>query len=384
MDRRDFLKSTAGLGALPLVAAAQEAPPAGQPAPAPRTVKLKQSVTRGVFGRGMDLEASCKMAADQGIKGYDLINAPDWPTLKKYGLVSSMCYGAPPAAPGAGRGGAPGAPGVPGAAGAPGAAGGRAGGPGGMAAGGPGGAPGAAGQAGAAAGRGGAAGAGGRGGGGAPNRWSFQTAPNVRASTAPSRPSSMELNVKENHDEMEKLLSETIDTCATNGFPNIIVFSGYRSTGGMSDQEAADNCVTFLKRIKPRAEDKGVNICMELLNSKVNHRGYIFDHVEWGVDVMERVDSTRIGFLYDIYHAQIDDGDVSRTIHNHFKFMKHFHTGGVPGRWELSDDQELNWRYIAKVIADLNYEGFVGHEYSPMPGSDPAACLKQAFGIFNV
>jgi hydroxypyruvate isomerase len=194
----------------------------------------------------------------------------------------------------------------------------------------------------------------------------------------------MELNIKENHDEMEKLLSATIDDSAANNVPNIIVFSGYRSTGGMSDQEAADNCVTFLKRIKSRAEDKGVNICMELLNSKVNHRGYIFDHVEWGVDVMERVDSTRIGFLYDIYHAQIDDGDVSRTIHNHFKFMKHFHTGGVPGRWELSDDQELNWRYIAKVIADLNYEGFVGHEYSPMPGSDPAACLKQAFGIFNV
>lgn len=381
MDRRDFLKSTAGLGALPLVAAAQT-PPAGQPAPAPRTVKLKQSVTQGVFGRGMDFEATCKMAADQGIKGYDLRYPSDWPMLKKYGLVSTMAYGAARTAPGAGRGGAPGAPGAAGAAGAPG--GGRAGAPGGMAAGGPGGAPGAPGQAGAAGAAAGRGGAGGRGGGGAPNRWSFQTAPNVRASNTPPGPSSMELNIKENHDEMEKLLSATIDDSAANNVPNIIVFSGYRSTGGMSDQEAADNCVTFLKRIKSRAEDKGVNICMELLNSKVNHRGYIFDHVEWGVDVMERVDSTRIGFLYDIYHAQIDDGDVSRTIHNHFKFMKHFHTGGVPGRWELSDDQELNWRYIAKVIADLNYEGFVGHEYSPMPGSDPAACLKQAFEIFNV
>jgi hydroxypyruvate isomerase len=142
--------------------------------------------------------------------------------------------------------------------------------------------------------------------------------------------------------------------------------------------------VAFLKRIKTRAEDKGVNICMEFLNSKVNHRGYIFDHIDWGVDVMNRVDSTRVGFLYDIYHAAIDDGDVTRTIHNQFKYMKHFHTAGNPGRNELSDDQELNYRYIAKVIAELNYTGYVGHEYNPTQGADPTACLKQAFEIFDV
>jgi hydroxypyruvate isomerase len=194
----------------------------------------------------------------------------------------------------------------------------------------------------------------------------------------------MELNIKENHDEQEKLLSATIDDCVANGVPNIIVFAGYRTPGGMSDQEAADNCVAFLKRIKTRAEDKGVNICMEFLNSKVNHRGYIFDHIDWGVDVMNRVDSTRVGFLYDIYHAAIDDGDVTRTIHNQFKYMKHFHTAGNPGRNELSDDQELNYRYIAKVIAELNYTGYVGHEYNPTQGADPTACLKQAFEIFDV
>lgn len=123
---------------------------------------------------------------------------------------------------------------------------------------------------------------------------------------------------------------------------------------------------------------------MEFLNSKVNHRGYIFDHMEWGVDVMTRVDSPRVGILYDIYHAQVNEGDVARTIHNNIKWIKHFHTAGVPGRNQLDDDQELNWRYIAKVISELDYTGYVGHEYNPTQGADPAACLKQAFEIFDV
>ncbi len=370
MDRRDFLMSAAGIGASSIAVA--QTPLAGQaPAAAKRTTRLKQSVTRGVFGRGAVFEETCKQAADLGIKGYDLIYPPDWPALKKYGLVSSMAYAGPQPAGRGGAGGRAGAP--PGAAAGPAAGqtpaqGGGAGAPAGT--------PGAPGQA-AGAGRGG-------GQGGVPNRFNQQTGPNVRNSTNPVAPSSMELNIKENHDEMEKLLVAAIDDCVANGVPNIIVFSGYRSPGGMSDQEAADNCVTFLKRIKTRVEDKGVNICMELLNSKVNHRGYIFDHLDWGLDVMTRVDSTRIGFLYDIYHAAIDDGDVSRAIHNNFKWMKHFHTGGNPGRWELGDDQELNWRYIAKVMADLDYQGFIGHEYTPSPGANPTACLKQAFDIFNV
>ena len=383
MDRRNFLISTAGMGAGSLVAAAQT-PLAGQPAAAQRTTKLKQSVTQGVFGRGMAFEDTCKLAADLGFKGYDLRRPADWPTLKKYGLVSTMAYGASPTGGGggAGRGGAPGAPGQAGApggrAGAPGAPGAPGGAPGGRAGapGAPGGAPGAGGQAGGQ-GRGG-------GPGGVPNRFNQPTGPNVANRPGPSSPSSMELNVKENHDEQEKLLSATIDDCVANGVPNIIVFAGYRTPGGMSDQEAADNCVTFLKRIKGRAEDKGVNICMELLNSRVNHRGYIFDHMDWGVDVMTRVDSSRVGMLYDIYHAAIDDGDVSRAIHNNIKWIKHFHTAGVPGRYQLDDDQELNYRYIAKVIAELNYTGYVGHEYNPTQGADPTACLKQAFEIFDV
>lgn len=136
--------------------------------------------------------------------------------------------------------------------------------------------------------------------------------------------------------------------------------------------------------MKTRAEDKGVNICLELLNSRVDHRGYFFDHMEWGLEVMTRVDSPRVGILYDIYHAAIDDGDVARSIHNNIKWIKHFHTAGVPGRYELSDDQELNYGYIAKVIAETGYSGYVGHEFSPSPGADPVACLKRAFEIFDI
>ena len=355
MDRRDFMKSAAGLGVGCLTA---EAPLPGQtPAAAKRTARMKQSVTRGVFGRGAVFEDTCKLAAELGFKGYDLISPQDWPTLKKYGLVSTMVSAAPatPAPAGAGRGPAPGAPSV---AGQPPA------------------------QAGAGQGRGGP----GRGGppGGPPNRFNQPSGPNVVNRTRPPLPSSMELNLREHHDDQEKLIFEALDTCAANGIPNVIVFSGYRVAGGMSDQEAADNCVSILKRVKARAEDKGVNICMELLNSRVNHRGYIFDHMDWGVDVMTRVDSTRVGILYDIYHAAIDDGDVSRYIHNHIRWIKHFHTAGVPGRYQLDDDQELNYRYIAKVIADLGYDGFVGHEYNPSLGAEPTACLKQAFEIFNI
>jgi hydroxypyruvate isomerase len=352
MERRVFLKFAAGIGAGWLAPAMQTSLAGQAPAAATGTVRLKQSVTRGVFGRGADFEETCKLAASLGFKGYDLINSRDWPTLKKYGLVSTMAYGAPSAAPAAGRAGA-GQAGAAGRAGAPGAA------------------PAARGAAPA-----GPAGAAARGG--------VQTGPNVANRSGPARPSSMELNDKENHDEQEKLLGAAIDEAAANGVPNIIVFSGYRTAGGMSDQEAADNCGAFLNRVKAHAEDKGVNLCMELLNSRVNHRGYIFDHMDWGVEVMKRVDSPRVGILYDIYHAQIDDGDVVRAIRNNIQWIKHFHTAGNPGRNQLDDNQELNYRFIARAIADLNYTGYIGHEYSPTQGADPAACLKQAFEIFDI
>jgi hydroxypyruvate isomerase len=188
------------------------------------------------------------------------------------------------------------------------------------------------------------------------------------------------LNRKENHAKLEPLLHAAIDESAANQVPNIITFSGNRR--GMADQEGADNCVEFLNKVKAHAEDRGVTIQMELLNSKVNHRDYMFDHMTWGVDVIKRVNSPRVKILYDIYHAQIMDGDILRTIRDNIQHIAHFHTGGVPGRHELDDTQELNWRTIATAIADLGFAGFVAHEF--VPARDPLTSLKEAVTLCDV
>ncbi len=190
------------------------------------------------------------------------------------------------------------------------------------------------------------------------------------------------LNRVENHDRLEKSMNAAIDEAAANGVPNIITFSGNRR--GMSDTEGADNCVKFLNKVKAHAEDKGVNICMELLNSKVNHKDYMCDHATWGVDVMKRVGSPRVKLLYDIYHMQIMDGDICRTIKDNLQYLGHFHTGGNPGRHEIDGTQELNYHFVAQTIADLGYTGYIAHEYSPAQGHDPITSLKQAIEICTV
>ena len=190
------------------------------------------------------------------------------------------------------------------------------------------------------------------------------------------------LNRKENHEKLEKLMHAALDEAAVNGVPGVITFSGNRK--GMADAEGADNCVAFLNRVKTHAEDKGVTICMEYLNSKVNHKDYMFDHIAWGAEVMKRVNSPRVKILYDIYHAQVMDGDIVRNIRDNFQWIGHFHTGGNPGRHELDETQELNYRFIAQAIADLGYAGYVAHEYSPAPGRDALTSLKQAIGIFDL
>ncbi|HYW48872.1 MAG TPA: TIM barrel protein [Bryobacteraceae bacterium] len=190
------------------------------------------------------------------------------------------------------------------------------------------------------------------------------------------------LNRRENHDRLEKLMHPAIDEAAQNGVPSIITFSGNRR--GMADAEGADNCIEFLNKVKAHAEDKGINICMEYLNSKVNHKDYMFDHIAWGVDVMKRVNSPRVKILFDIYHAQIMDGDIVRNIRDYFQWIGHFHTGGNPGRHEIDDTQELNYHFVAQAIADLNYTGYIGHEYSPAQGHDAIASLTQAIQIFTV
>src|SRR3989442_1928383 len=127
----------------------------------------------------------------------------------------------------------------------------------------------------------------------------------------------------------------------------------------MSDAEGMDNTGAGLNRIKKMAEDQGVTVCLELLNSKVNHKDYMCDHTPWGVEVIKRVGSPRVKLLYDIYHMQIMEGDVIRTIRENIQYIAHFHTGGVPGRHELDGTQELNYRPVAQAIADLGFAGFM-------------------------
>jgi len=187
-------------------------------------------------------------------------------------------------------------------------------------------------------------------------------------------------NRKELHDKLERETRENIERAAAAKFPNVIVMSGNRR--GMPDEEAKDNCVAGLNRVKAVAEDKGVTLCLELLNSKVDHHDYQCDHTAWGVDVVKRINSPRVKLLYDIYHMQIMEGDIIRTIHDNIQHIAHFHTGGVPGRHELDDTQELNWRTIAKSIADLNFQGYMAHEF--VPTRDPLTSLEEAVKLCTV
>jgi hydroxypyruvate isomerase len=287
MRRRDFLPAAAGTGMLTRMAYAAEDRPNAQKG------RLKQGVTHGVFGKSqMSMDDKCRIAAELGCTGFDLVGPKDWPTLKKYGLKPTMY-------------------------------------------------------------------------------------PPPDGSTIP-----FGLNRKENHEKILASLRKGIDTAAEGGAPNVITFSGNRA--GMSDQEGMDNCVTGLNAIKKYAEDKGVTVCMELLNSKVDHKDYMCDHAVWGVETVRRVNSPRIKLLYDIYHMQIMDGDIVRTIRENIQWLGHFHTGGNPGRKEIDDTQELNYHFVAKAIADLGYQGCVSHEYSPKQGNDPVKSLEQAIAIMTV
>ena len=150
----------------------------------------------------------------------------------------------------------------------------------------------------------------------------------------------------------------------------------------MSDDEGAENCVIGLNRIKKMAEDKGILVVMELLNSKVDHKDYMCDHTVWGVDVMKRVNSPHVKLLYDIYHMQIMEGDVIRTIRDNFQYIGHYHTGGNPGRNEIDESQELNYRAISKAIADLGFQGHMAHEF--VPKRDPLKSLAEAVQLCTV
>ncbi len=187
-------------------------------------------------------------------------------------------------------------------------------------------------------------------------------------------------NRKELHDTLEKQMRENIERAAAAKVPNVITFSGNRK--GMPDDQAKDNVTAGLNRVKKMAEDSGVTICLELLNSKVDHHDYQCDHTAWGVDVMKRVNSPRVKLLYDIYHMQIMEGDIIRTIRENIAHIGHFHTGGVPGRHELDGTQELNWHAIAEAIAELGFTGYFAHEFVPV--RDPMTSLAEAVKICTV
>ncbi|HET7789710.1 MAG TPA: TIM barrel protein, partial [Gemmatimonadales bacterium] len=256
---------------MPDVAASLEAETRrADPLPAGR---LKQSVCRWPF-TAVPFPDLCTAGVAMGLSGIDLLNAPDWDFVRKYGLVCSMGYPAD-------------------------------------------------------------------------RRDFIATGFNDRA----------------NHAMLLKELEDAIPLAAQHGVPNVIAMFGNRK--GRSDAEAIANCVAGLNQIKALAEEKSVTICLELLNSKVDHKDYQGDHTAFGVEVVGQIASPRVKLLYDIYHMQIMEGDVIDTIRANRQWIGHFHTGGVPGRHELDDTQELNWKGIAAAIADTGYAGFVAHEFEP-------------------
>lgn len=257
------------------------------PAQEPAKGRLKQSAARWCYSK-ISLDDLCRQGAEMGLQGIDLVEPPDWPTIRKYGLVPTVTQGKAKI----------------------------------------------------------------------PDGW----------------------NRKESHDRLEAEIKERIAGAAEAKVPNVITFSGNRA--GMPDDEGRDNCIIGLRRVSKFAEDHGVTIVLELLNSKVNHKDYQCDHTAWGVEVMKGVDSPRVKLLYDIYHMQIMEGDIIRTIRDNFQYIGHFHTGGVPGRHELDDTQELQWRTIAKAIADLKFDGFFAHEFVPL--GDPMKSLADAVKLCEV
>jgi len=192
---------------------------------------------------------------------------------------------------------------------------------------------------------------------------------------------------KESHDALAKSLSGFLGQCAENGCPGVLISGGQRN--GISYSEGANNVVAFLNRMKERAEETGVTLLLEIVNSKYKDPAFgradaVCDHAGWAAEVCTRVNSPRVKILFDIYHVQIMDGDVVANIRAHLPLIGHFHTAGVPGRHEIDETQELNYGFILKSAADLGYRGFVAHEYDPSPGKDPIQTLEKVFNIADV
>ena len=188
------------------------------------------------------------------------------------------------------------------------------------------------------------------------------------------------LNKRENHSRIEEDLHESIEIAAERGIPGLICFSGNRN--GLDDEAGVEICAEGLDRVKKYAEEKGVNLNVELLNSKVDHPDYQCDHTAWGIALCKAVDSPRVKLLYDIYHMQIMEGDLIRTIRENIDYIGHFHTAGNPDRRDMDEDQEIYYPAVMRAIAETGYDLYVGHEFSPK--GDPIEALRKAYETCDV
>ncbi|MFM2267377.1 MAG: hypothetical protein RL757_818 [Bacteroidota bacterium] len=185
----------------------------------------------------------------------------------------------------------------------------------------------------------------------------------------------------ENHQILLPFYENFIKKAAEAGVPNVICFSGNRE--GLDDELGLVNCAKGLREVVKIAEKQGVTVIMELLNSKIDHPDYQCDHTNWGVALCEMVGSERFKLLYDIYHMQIMEGDVIRTIRDHAAYIGHYHTAGVPGRNEIDETQELNYPAIMRAIADTGFKGFVAQEFIPKR-TDKIGSLREAIGLCSI
>ncbi|MCR5889883.1 TIM barrel protein [Hymenobacter sp. J193] len=285
---KGLLTSTAAVGTLGLAGAAA---PAAKPTIMPAALKgnIRHAVCRWCFA-DLSLEKLCAAAKEMGIRGIDLVGPQDWPTLKKYGLDSSMCNGA-------------------------------------------------------------------------------------------------EINLTDGfndpqfHARLQKQYAELIPQVAKAGYRNLICFSGSRR--GKTDEQGWANCVTGLKPLLKLAEQHNVVLVMELLNSKIDHKDYQCDRTAWGVELAKRLGSEHFKLLYDIYHMQVNEGDVIRTLTEFHPYIAHYHTAGVPGRHELNDAQELNYPAIMRAIRATGFKGYVAQEFIPQQ-PDKLASLRQAVQLCDV
>ena len=291
MNRRKFLRSIAlSAAATPLLSAAARA----EEAP---TTKLKGNihhcVCRGSFGK-MSLDDACQAGREMGLVGIDLLNPPDFDTVKKHGLVCSMV--------------------------------------------------------------------------------SFPLLDGIGGI-------GKSFNRVEHHDTLVKAYEPRLNETAAAGFERLICFSGNRA--GLDDEHGLENCAIGLKRLLPLAEKLKVTLCMELLNSKRNHKDYQCDHSAWGVELVKRISSERFKLLYVIYHMQIMEGDICDTIKENYQYFGHYHTAGVPGRHEIDGTQELNYPPIMRTIVSTGYQGYVAQEFSGK-NPDRLPALRQAVQICDV